>query len=96
MKTPEEELLNVIKKNVQEDKIFFKYKPNILNKYMDLKDSPPFETYIEKQFLRIISKKTNKYSFFIKAGKNLYTSLLESIIFKIKETSQSKIKFIDN
>ena len=96
MKTPEKELLNVIKKNVQEDKICFKYKPNILSKYMNLKDSPPFESYFKKQFLRIIRNNTNKYSFFTKAGKIQDTSLLESIIFKIKESSQSKIKFIDN
>ena len=95
MKAQKEDLLKVISREEQKNKMFFKFKHNILSKYMDLKDSPPFEMYFEKQFLQIINKNANKYSFFKKARKPLNKPLLESIIFKINDSFKSKIEFID-
>ena len=62
---------------------------------MDLKDSPPFEIYFEKQFLRIINKNTNKYSFFKTTRKGLDTQIIISIIAKIDNSFKSKYKVID-
>jgi hypothetical protein len=95
MKTYLEEFLNLINQEVKKNEIFFKYKHNILSKYMDLKDSPPFEIYFEKQFLRIINKNINKYSFFKTTRKALDTPIIESIILKIDNSFKFKIEVID-
>ena len=96
MKTNEAEFLKKINFDAKKKEMIFKYKPRILNQYIELKDSPPFEIYFQKQFLRIISKNTIKYSFFKISDKDIDQQILESINAKINNSYESKSELSKN
>ena len=75
----------------------FRFKNNILLKYLTMQESLPFQTYFKNQFVRLIKKDSlKKYLFLkkIKENPDIINSLIENINNKKKQIKQNNNKSI--
>ena len=71
----------------------FKFKNNILLKYLTIQESLPFEVYFKNQFVRLIEKDSLKKHLFLKKGKE-DSDIVNYLIVKIKNEQIQKLQNI--